>query len=281
MENNKEFDQLIKRQFSDRELTPSNSAWERMVSKLEEEEQQTAKRRHWRWLNIAAAVVVLFSVALWFTAAEKPLSQPEEMAETSIDSMKTREKDSNKEQLHQKSAPQLAKNSTTIAMTKRIKASSDRKSKDEKTVLVTQVEADSHLLKEVGKMTPLEEVTAPVTAVAENRDHQLNTSKEQSTVNKTLKQQSRIQVSGDDLLYAVTHNAEEVKQYYIAQRMTRKSMLDSIRKEFTKFKLNIDAEEFLAAAEEELINEEFKGDFLDKLKIKISDIAVAVAERNK
>jgi hypothetical protein len=79
----------------------------------------------------------------------------------------------------------------------------------------------------------------------------------------------------------VTHNAEEVKQYYIAQRMTRKSMLDSIRKEFTKFKLNIDAEEFLAAAEEELINEEFKGDFLDKLKIKISDIAVAVAERNK
>ena len=58
-------------------------------------------------------------------------------------------------------------------------------------------------------------------------------------------------------------------------------MLKTIEDELKKSNLKIDPNIILAEVERTIDDEEFKGDFMQKLKSKISDIAVAIVDRNK
>ena len=91
---------------------------------------------------------------------------------------------------------------------------------------------------------------------------------------------SSIKVSSDALLYAVTHDKEDVRNYYEKYLISRAEVLKSIEKELKKSNLKIKANIILAEVERDLTEESFQNNFLRTIKKRVSDVATVIAKRN-
>ena len=90
---------------------------------------------------------------------------------------------------------------------------------------------------------------------------------------------SRIKVNASDLLYAVL-NEPIVKEEALKNNMSSAALLKMIKIELKKSNLKVDPKIILAEVETTIKNDIFQNNFLKSLKVKITDIATAVASRN-
>ncbi|MGG8496909.1 hypothetical protein ACQY1Q_10860 [Tenacibaculum sp. TC6] len=243
-------DKIIQEKFNNRSIQPSESAWERLAVKLDEQEveKKNTRKRYWYYV---ASVVVLLGVGLSYFNKEK-MVMPVEAQSRGLQ----------KVDYAFEATEIIIKNEEIITQEKNDKKhlTNNRIIDTEKVIATIENQEILHL-------------------ELENTERkEINTIKKYE--NKKEKVVSRVKVNGADLLYAITHTPDEVKQYYAQHKIERKSVIDSIQKELQKANLKINPETILAEVEQDILDNQFKGNFMQKLKSKISDIAIAVADRN-
>ncbi|MEE3999047.1 hypothetical protein V1T75_01765 [Tenacibaculum sp. FZY0031] len=254
-------DKHIAGKLKNRELTPSHSAWERLEARLDNE--KAAKKKNWfLYVGYAASLALLISfVALYFTGSESKETIEEVIVTTPIDTLK----------INTKGIEKFLRNT------------------DEAVVEIEENQQEKQLLKKKKKITTTKNSTLKEKDIIFKKIQNKELPKEEEVVAKldkplvTKKKEfnSRVRVNSDDLLFAVTHSSEEVKEYYAKNKVKREDVLKTIEDELKKSNLKIDPNIILAEVERTIDDEEFKGDFMQKLKSKISDIAVAIVDRNK
>lgn len=238
-------DRIIRERLEVREIEPSNSAWERLSLKLDEQQKQQNSKRRYYGLYAAASIVLLIGIGFGYFKSESPLIEPLVLEGKGIASITAEHKISSEIVL-----PKLAEQ------------------KIENHIVFEQ--NSKKVLPKIGLDTEIKAPIEETVAIIEN------------TVNKVEPQKNlRIQVNASDLLYAVTHTEDQVKQYYASQKIERASVLDTIRKELIKRNLKVNPETILVQVEQDILDDQFKGGFMQKLRLKITDIAIAIADRNK
>lgn len=258
-------DKHIADKLKNRELSPSPSAWERLSSQLDE--HQNKKKTNWfLYVGYAAGLALLLSIGFRFFTATEPEIPSEIIVETPIDTLKM--KDAKIEELLTNTEEAIVQVEKHKKETKTIKKESS--SPTNKSVKVKLKEEKSE---EIVAIKPVLDERLPKEAVI--------ASVEKKSIEAIKTTNSRIKVNSDDLLFAVTHNSEEIKEYYAKHKVKREDVLKTIEFELKKSEFKIDPNVILAEVERTIDDEEYKGDFMQKLKSKISDIAVAFVERNK
>lgn len=255
-------DKEIIKKLKDREYTPSSSAWERLSTQLDEHKVRKSRRR----FQIASAASILLLLGLstmyFFKSTDTPLPQ-EVIVNTEIDKT-IKEKELQIESIPEFKEELVADNEEII----------------EKNTVITK---DKVLDKSFELETKLK-FTEDIAQDFKNETQVTEVAKEVNDTTKLLpkvKSNTRIKVNSEDLLYAVTHTEEEVKEYYAKHKVNREEVFETIKLELKKSNLSVDPNTILAEIERNIDDEEFKGNFMQKLKVKISDLAVAFAERNK
>ncbi|CAM1363453.1 hypothetical protein [Tenacibaculum xiamenense] len=249
---NDSIDKIIKEKFDSRVMTPSISAWDRLEAKLDDNDQK--KKINWKSIfSYAASVIVLlgFGYNYFQSSGSNETSQAIILASKGVSNVRTLP-----------SNDIVDVNPITFD---RIVIEQNRSNEKDKKYFPKALKEKSNLV-----------LNNEMLASSEVKKE--NVLKEQPTLNE---EKSRIIVKGEDLLYAVTHSPEEVKNYYVANRIERGSVIDSIKIELRKRNLKVSPETILAQVEYEMLDSQFKGNFMQKIRLKISDIAVALAERNK
>ena len=115
-----------------------------------------------------------------------------------------------------------------------------------------------------------------------NEDNNLSEKKSSEVKKEALQQNpnSRIKINSIDLLYAVTHNKEDVKTYYARHSLDREDILRTIKGELKKSNIKVNPETILAEVERTIDDDDFQNNFMKSLKNKISDFATVIASRN-
>lgn len=251
-------DKIIKSKLDSREIPHSNSAWERLSTQLDDRQYEINNKKK-VYFNYAASMLLLLSIGFSyfiFNSKEqiKPILVNTKFETLQIDTLKTIDEIIKEE---------------TIQIAKKVYISIPKsKVENKKIIRVEKVAKTKNNKENLIKIYTEKEVKIE-TLVAKNEN------------SKVGKEKNRIQVSGKDLLFAVTHNVDEVKKYYAKHKLNRNKIINTIERELRKSNLKINPETILAEVENDLINDQFKGSFMHKIKLKISDIAVAVADRNK
>lgn len=254
-------DKHIAEKLKNRELKPSNSAWERLETRLDN--QEATKKRNWfLYVGYAASLALLISfAAFYFTGSGSKETIEEVIVDIPIDTLK----------INNKGIENFLRNT------------------EEAVVEAEENQQEKQLLKKKKKITTTKNSTLKEKDIVFKNIQNEEQPKEEEVVAKldkpivTKKKEfnSRVRVNSDDLLFAVTHSSEEVKEYYAKNKVKREDVLKTIEEELKKSNLKIDPNIILAEVERTIDDEEFKGDFMQKLKSKISDIAVAIVDRNK
>ena len=257
-------DKNIADKLKNREFSPSSSAWERLSSQLDEHQNQ--KKRNWfLYVGYAASIVLLLSVGFSFFMNSNIEKLEGIIVETSIDTLK----------INDVKIEELI-NGTEEAIVQVEEKKEEILPKKESQILntdnKTEVIINQH--KEEIAFKPIQEKGLPKEDVIALID-------ENSSIEKKKSVSSRIKVNSDDLLFAVTHNSEEIKEYYARHKVKREDVLKTIEDELKKSDFKINPNTILAEVERTIDDEEYNGDFMQKLKLKISDIAVAIVDRNK
>jgi hypothetical protein len=263
-----EFDTIIKDKLESRTIQPSDSAWERLSEKLDETD--TRKSKKWIWY-LGYAASILIALSLFFmnsddkveeqiikdeiivdNPVEKPLKIEEVIdreedkqilvAEEKVE-IKVPEKKSPKRSTHNKLENKLQFDEKLI-----------HDLKEEKTVIAI-VEKES------------------ISNAPGNKFEELKSIKRNPN--------SRIKIDSDALLYAVTHNSEEVKKYYAKYNVNRQDALESIKKQLDKSNIKVSPEMILTEVEKTIEEDDFQNNFLKFLKKRVTNITTAIASRNK
>ena len=238
--------------FKDREIAPSSSAWERLSVQLDKEE--TKKKKNWiLYLSYAAGIALLISIGFYTKNDVVDNVIENTIVNTLVDTIKIKEIDLKEivpvEEAVVKLEKTTKKSETAFKQQKKVKK--DIENHAESIALNTE----KPTLKILDKVEDLK--------------------------TKKYKKATRITVNSDDLLYAVTHSSEEVKQYYSKYKINRNEVLKTIEKELLKSNLKINPEAILAEVEYDTEETDFQQNFLQKFKLKVSDVIVAIADRNK
>lgn len=253
-------DKHIAEKLKNRELKPSNSAWERLETRLDN--QEATKKRNWfLYIGYAAGLALLISfVALYFTGSDSKTLIEEVIVNTSIDTLK----------INNKGIEKFIKNTdeAVVELEEKKQEKQIRKKKKITVIRSSTLREEEKVFKNIqNQELPREE------EVVAKMDKPIVTKKKNSI--------SRVKVNSDDLLFSVTHTPNEVKEYYAKHKLKREDVLKAIEDELKESNLKIDPSIILAEVERTIDDEEFKGDFMQKLKSRISDIAVAIVDRNK
>lgn len=266
MQTNK-IDKHIADKLKNRELTPSASAWERLSNQLDE--QQVSKKNNWfKYVGYAASVLLIVSLGLTFLSKSDIEENPQEIiSNVQVDTINIKEFN----------IKELLPVEEAIVKKEKSKKSIFKKKKviNSNTKVYTVAKVEEELNKT--ELPKSKKVFKEVRLIA-NADKKV---KKQTITIKKERVKSRVKVNGDDLLFAVTHSPEQVKEYYAKYKVDRKKVLDTIRKELIKSNLKINPENILAEVELDIEETDFQQNFMDKLKLKLSDAIVAFADRNK
>ena len=247
----------------ERKINPSISAWERLSIQLDKEHQKKRKKRLF-YLSYAASVAVLISIGFFYEGNDTIVNIENTIVEATLDTLKMKGVNLNEIMPIEKAVVKLAKTDVENEVPFKIVKKSTFKNTES---IVENVKAFA-----VRKI--VDEEKAPV---LEKNGNFLNVKK----IQKKKVVSPRIKVNSNDLLFAVTHSQQEVKEYYAKYKIKRKDMLDTIQKELMKSNLKINPETILAEVEYDIEEADFKQNFLQKFKSKMSDVIVAIADRNK
>lgn len=256
MQENK-IDKVIREKLENRSIEPSLSAWERLEYALDDAKKKDKSKIH-NLLGVAASVILIFSVFTYVNSNNEEVSIPTKIEIVSENNNQILSKDTIKikdnvfEQkiIHQKAI-------VSKSNIKKIKKQVENKLAEEKII--------------IDKVLPKEVMVAKTVIQSERK------SGNETTVIKN----RRITINSEDLLYAVTHSSKEVQQYYANLNLKRDDVLDTIKKQLGTSYRNIRPETILAEVERSIEEDELQGDFMQDLKLKISNIIVAIADRNK
>lgn len=253
-------DKHIAEKLKNRELRPSKSAWERLETRLDS--QEAIKKRNWfLYVGYAAGLALLISFGvIYFIDSDSKAPIEDVIVDTPIDTLK----------INNKGIEEFIKN-TDEAVVEIEENQQEKQIRKKKKVTVIK---SSTLKEEERVFKNIQNEELP-------REEEVVAKLDKPIVTKKKEFNSRVKVNSDDLLFAVTHSSEEVKEYYAKNKVKREDVLKTIEDELKKSNLKIDPNTILAEVERTIDDEEFKGDFMQKLKSKISDIAVAIVDRNK
>ncbi len=265
MQTNK-IDKHIADKFKGRELKPSVSAWERLSVQLDEEQN----KKNWKWflyLGYAASIALLISIGFLYQGGSNNEGIINEViVETFLDELKIKEIDLKEITPIEKAVVKLTDTEVENKIFyKRVEKKHFKKSKRNviASVVKQTINVKPIVQKEESKIVSDVFVSSDVIALK----------KEEFT--------SRIKINSDDLLFTVTHSAQEVQEYYTKYKINKKSILETIQKELIKSNLRINPETILAEVELDIEEADFQQDFMGKFKSKLSNVIVAIADRNK
>ncbi len=247
-------DSIIREALVTREIKPSNSSWDRIAVQLEEKKKVKVTRTKLQYYA-AASILVLAGLSIYFYTLSIH-RVPSKIAETITSKKDTSDLTIEKE---------------TIV-------------KPSKTKPIKSIALENKSNNVIPKIIVKE--TLPIKLPTENLASSSIQSKKEilPTPVETLEtkdNKNSIKVDPKALLFAVTHDREEVMAYYTAHKLNREVLMDSIRVELDKANLTISPDLILAAVEEDILQEKLEKNFMHTVKLKISDIAIAIAERNK
>lgn len=267
MQTNK-IDKHIADKLKNRELTPSASAWERLSNQLDE--QQVFKKNNWfKYVGYAASVLLIVSLGLTFLSKNNIEKNHQEIiSNIKVDTLKIKEFNVKELLPVEEAIVKKEKKNKSIFKKKKVKYSNN------KVYETAKVEEELNKTKSPKSKKVFKEVT---TLIA-NADKKV---KKQTITVKKERVKSRVKVNGDDLLFAVTHSPQEVQEYYAKYKINRKEVLNTIQEELIKSNLKIDPETILAEVELDIEETDFQQNFMNKFKVKLSDVIVAFADRNK
>tara|TARA_R110002072_G_scaffold33696_16_gene101862 strand:- start:4521 stop:5393 length:873 start_codon:yes stop_codon:yes gene_type:complete len=289
MEANK-FEQEIHQKFNQRKIQPSDSAWERLSDKLDAEGQQ--KKKGWL-LYIGYAASIALIISLFFLGNTDETETPEntivlqEITVPKIDGKLNllKEPAINKEVFTSNSLSKTVEN--TVKSEEKKKPSIIKKKelfknqnllKTDKSVIAQKPKTnfentiDPNIDKTINFKETVENGSAIFNNKLENQNKLIDSSK---FISKT-----SISVDSDALLFAVTHSKEEIRGYYKKYRISQAKVLKTIQDELNKNNLKINPSTILAEVEREVNEESFQNNFYQFIKKRVSDVAVAIANRN-
>ena len=255
MKSNK-IDTNIKEKLANRTFEPSASAWERLSTQLDQQSKQQ-KKGWFFYIGYAASILVLISIGVYLLSNKEVVIIPENIiVDTPIDTVIIKNK--------------IDKIFNEIPVEEVI-VKNEKKSKKKVNTIANNVNI---IKKEINKKEIKNKVAVYIDELKPLVKNQTVASK---IVNNT---NSRIKVSGADLLYAVTHTETEVKAYYAKLNVTRDDVLKTIKSELKKSNLKVNPETILAEVESTIDDDFFQNNFLKSLKRRVTDIASAIASRN-
>ncbi|MAD98544.1 MAG: hypothetical protein CMB99_14570 [Flavobacteriaceae bacterium] len=265
-----EFDQLFKSKLENRTIDPSTSAWERLSEQLDQKEKKRSTKIFW-YIGYAASIILLLSI--YFMANKEDVNSvviPDEII------VNTPVEKKMEEIVVEPNPPKELENETMVAdkVEKKevpVKKNARRKKTYKSTRSIQKVE---NIKKDVR--------VAFVETVSPSKKQKESTI-DNPKPSKILQQDptSRIKINSDALLYAVTHNADEVKSYYAKYDVNREDVLKSVKKQLENASISIKPETILAEVERTIEEDDFQNNFLKFIKRRVSDITVALASRNK
>ena len=271
MKSNK-IDTNIKEKLANRTFEPSASAWERLSTQLDQQSKQQ-KRGWFFYIGYAASILVLISIGIYLFSDKEVVIIPENIiVDAPIDTVIIKNKiDKIFNEIPVEEV--IVKNEKKVKeiKPKNVSSITEKKSKKKVNTIANNVNI---IKKEINKKEIKNKVAVYIDDLKPLVKNQTVASK---IVNNT---NSRIKVSGVDLLYAVTHTETEVKAYYAKLNVTRDDVLKTIKSELKKSNLKVNPETILAEVESTIDDDFFKNNFLKSLKRRVTDIASAIASRN-
>jgi len=268
------FEKSIQGKMQGREIQPSASAWERLSSQLDAQEQK--KKRGW-FFYIGYAASILLLVSLFFFMNEEGDN------ETAIPENTIVKDDFKIPETNQPKEIELLPSETDVIVENRndklpVKSKSIEPFEEVKTDsrVAFKKENKNKVDKALKKTTiiPLKnEIVIAETTIDVDKNIK-STPKLKRITNST------ISVDSDALLYAVTHSKEEIRSYYEKYKVSRSDVLKRIEKELKRSNLKIDPNTILAEVERDVKEESFQNNFYRFIKKRVSDVAVAIANRN-
>ena len=266
------FERDIQQKLQGREIQPSTSAWERLSIQLDAQERK--KKRGW-FFYIGYAASILLIVSLFFfmnkeatetvipedTIVQDDFKLPDTNSKKEVDFVPIQE-----EVVVENKKQELPVKKTIAQPFKGIKTDSR-----------IALKKESQIRKEIKKS----ENTIPF-------KNEAVIAKTTTDVDEVIKEvpkfkkftNSTISVDSDALLYAVTHNKQEIKSYYEKYKISRSDVLKTIEKELRKSNLKVDPQTILAEVERDVNEESFQNNFYKFIKKRVSNVAVAIANRN-
>ncbi len=270
----------IQQKLQNREIQPSASAWERLSHQLENQEKK--KKKGW-FLYMGYAASILLIISLFFFLSDEQTNEtaiPENTIVKEDISIPEINTDKIKEVIEQEDAivvNPIQKEEKLIGTKKELRNKLMETNNLKETVIAQKSVVNKE--KPVEAKVEIQDVIRQkeemvIAKTIENKNEEL---KNQTNFKKT---NSTISVDSDALLYAVTHSKEEIKGYYEKYKISRAEVLKTIESELKKSKLKIDPNTILAEVEKDVNEESFKNNFYQLIKKRVSDVAVAIANRN-
>lgn len=268
------FEKSIQEKMQGREIQPSASAWERLSSQLDAQEQK--KKRGW-FFYIGYAASILLLVSLFFFMNKEGENETAIPENTIVkDNFKIPETNETKgtELLPSKTDVIVEnKNDKLPAKSKSIEPFKEVKT-DSRVALKKENKNNVDRALKKTTIIPLKDEIVIAETTVEVDENIKSAPILKKITNGT------ISVDSDALLYAVTHNKQEIKSYYEKYKISRLDVLKTIENELKRSNLKIDPNTILAEVERDVKEESFQNNFLRFIKKRVSDVAVAIANRN-
>lgn len=262
-------DKIIKEKLAERTFQPSDSAWERLSITLDDQPKKHKKPLYLVW-GIAASILLCISFGIGFFLNDDMPKIPEQ-------NVVTQPNDTNiiKNNIDEilKKTPQ----ENVIVQQSEIKNDTDKiKNQTKKIHQENRKKPIQNLAISDNIITKSELQNDSISKAITSKEN--NDSSEKSIKNS--EKQSKIKVNSADLLYAVTHNPQEVKAYYAKYQIDRNEVLKFIKDELKTTNIKMEPSIILTEVERTIDEEDFQNNFMKLIKKKVVDIAQAIATRN-
>ena len=268
------FEREIQQKLNKREIQPSASAWERLSYQLDSQEKKR-KRSWFLYVGYAASIALLISLFVFTNKNDE--------AETRIDDSIIVNKDSKLPIVEENTKVIIGNDNKEEVIVKRF----TNKKNQEKPIIIKEItpinndvianKSIKSIEKEIDKTIDFKQPDSIRTVIVkkEVKDNLITIDTSKFTPLK-----NKISVDSNALLFAVTHSKEEIRGYYKKYKISQAKVLKTIQNELNKTNLKIDPSIILAEVEMEVNEESFQNNFYQFIKSKVSDVAVAISNRN-
>ena len=278
METNKT-DNNIKEKFAKREIVPSASAWERLSIQLDN--QPKNKKRSWfLYIGYAATILILISVGVYTFSSNSLERMP-------LKNVLVKQEIDTAQILHK-----IDKVFKEVPIEKALVKSEIIKEKQIDTFIlekvsikqsIARIDTDEILKKEAGTHVIIIESKENSSVVSIEENKAIITPTKETILNKTSTQpilKSRIKVNAEELLYAVTNKSKYPLTISFERNTNRAELLTTIKNELEKSNFKVDPKIILAEVELAIKDDFFQNNFLETIRMSITNFATTVSNRN-